>query len=109
MRGSAFWLTDKDNKKMDAVEVLNARCIFKRSNAMADAYASHYRVCKVGGSDAHFGAEIANAGTLVPEGADVIDAIGKSHTMAYGRCSLPFFHVLTTALLMERRVVRPSL
>jgi len=109
MRGSAFWLTDKDSKKMDAVEVLNARCIFKRSNAMADAYASHYRVCKVGCSDAHFGAEIANAGTLVPGGVDVIDAIGRNHTMAYGRCSPPFFHVLTTALMMERRVVRPSI
>lgn len=108
MRSSAFWLTDKDSKKMDAVEVLNARCIFKRSNTMADSYADHYRVCKVGGSDAHFGAEIANAGTLVSEGADIIDAISKNHTMAYGRCSLPFFHVLTTALLMERRVVRLS-
>ncbi|HTX43094.1 MAG TPA: PHP domain-containing protein [Methanocella sp.] len=107
MRGSAFWLTDKDSKKMDAVEVVNARCIFKRSNAMADVYANHYGLCRVGGSDAHFGAEIANAGTLVPEGMGVIEAIGKNHTMAYGRCSLPFFHVLTTALLMERRVVRP--
>ncbi len=107
MRGSAFWLADKDSGKMDAVEVLNARCVLKRSNAMADAYASHYGVCKVGGSDAHFGAEIANAGTLVPEGVDLANAIIHNQTMAYGRCSLPLFHVLTTALRMERRVIRP--
>ncbi|AFD00720.1 putative metal-dependent phosphoesterase (PHP family) [Methanocella conradii HZ254] len=107
VRSSAFWLTDKDSKKMDALEAINARCVFKRSNRMASAYADQFHVCKVGGSDAHFGAEIANAGTLVPEGEDVAEAIRKGHTVAYGRRSLPFFHVLTTALLMERRVIRP--
>ncbi len=108
MRGSAFWLTDKDSKKMDAIEVMNARCVLKRSNRMAGIYADDYRICKVGGSDAHFGAEIANAGTLVPEGEDVASAILNSHTMAFGRCSMPLFHVFTTALLMERRVVKPK-
>jgi predicted metal-dependent phosphoesterase TrpH len=109
IRGSAFRLTDHDHNMMDAVEVLNARCILKRSNAMADEYATRYGVCKVGGSDAHFGAEIASAGTLVPEGEGVMDAIRKGRTMAYGRCSLPLFHVLTTALRVERLVVRPSI
>ena len=108
MRGSAFWLTDRDSKKMDAVEVVNARCVFKRSNAMADRYADDYRLGKVGGSDAHFGAEIANAGTLVPEGEDIAGAIRGKRTMAFGRCSMPLFHVFTTALLMERRVVKPK-
>ena len=108
MRGTAFWLTDKDAKKMDAVEVINARCVFKRSNSMANHYADDYRICKVGGSDAHFGAELANAGTLVHEGEDVATAIRKSHTMAFGRCSMPLFHVLTMALLVERRVVKPK-
>jgi predicted metal-dependent phosphoesterase TrpH len=106
MRSTAFWLTDRDSKKMDAIEVVNARCVFKRSNTMANAYADNYHKCKVGGSDAHFGAEIGNAGTLVPEGEGVAEAVRRSHTIAFGRCSLPFFHVLTTALLVERRVVR---
>ncbi len=108
MRGSAFWLTDKDAKKMDAVEVLNARCVLKRSNRMAGNYADSYGIGKVGGSDAHFGAEIANAGTLVPEGEDICRAIRSGQTAAFGRCSMPLFHVLTTALLMERRVVKPK-
>ena len=107
VRGSAFWLADNDSKKMDAIEVLNARCVFKRSNTMANVYADTYHVPKVGGSDAHFGAEIGNAGTLVPEGEGLADAIRKSHTTTFGKCSLPLFHVLTTALLMERRVVKP--
>ena len=106
IRGSAFWLTDKDSKKMDAIEVLNARCVFKRSNAAANVYADTYHIPKVGGSDAHFGAEIGNAGTLAPEGENLIDAIRHSHTMAFGRCSPPLFHVMTTALLVERRVVK---
>jgi predicted metal-dependent phosphoesterase TrpH len=108
MRGSAFWLKDGDARKIDAVEVINARCVLKRSNMMADNYADAYHICKVGGSDAHFGAEIANAGTLVPEGEDLAGAIRGHRTMAFGRCSLPFFHVLTTALIMERRVIRPK-
>jgi predicted metal-dependent phosphoesterase TrpH len=108
MRGSAFWLTDKDSKKMDAIEVMNARCVLKRSNRMAGIYADDYNIGKVGGSDAHFGAEIANAGTLVPEGEDVARAIRNGRTMAFGRCSMPLFHVFTTALLMERRVVKPK-
>lgn len=108
MRGSAFWLTDKDSKKMDAIEVMNARCVLKRSNRMAGIYADDYNIGKVGGSDAHFGAEIANAGTLVPEGEDVARAIRNGQTMAFGRCSMPLFHVFTTALLMERRVVKPK-
>jgi predicted metal-dependent phosphoesterase TrpH len=108
MRSSAFWLIDRDAKKMDAVEVLNARCVFKRSNAMANAYADTYHVAKVGGSDAHFGAEIANAGTLVPDGETLEDAIRKGHTMAFGRCSHPLFHVMTSAILVERRVMNPG-
>ncbi len=84
----------EDAKKIDAVEVINARCVFNRSNVMANTYADTYHLSKVGGSDAHFGAEIANAGTLVPEGEDVREAILKKHTMAFGRCSTPLFHVL---------------
>lgn len=108
MRGSAFWLTDRDARKMDAVEVLNARCVLRRSNRMADAYADDYGIGKVGGSDAHFGAEIGNAGTLVPDGGDIARAIRGGRTMAFGRCSMPLFHVFTTALLVERRVVKPK-
>jgi hypothetical protein len=46
--------------------------------------------------------------TLVPEGEDFARAIRNGRTMAFGRCSMPLFHVFTTALLMERRVVKPK-
>lgn len=106
MRGSAFWLTDRDAGLIDGVEVVNARCVFRRFNIAADVYAERHVKAKVGGSDAHFGAEIGNAGTLLEEGVNLKEAILKHKTMAFGRTSSPFFHIRTTALLVERRVVR---
>ena len=108
LRGSAFWLNDSDARLIDAVEVVNARCVFRRSNAAADRYADRYTLAKTGGSDAHFGAEIGNAGTLVPEGVDLCEAIMKKRTIAFGRTSSPLFHLRTKALLMERRVIPKS-
>lgn len=104
MRGSAFWLNEDDAAFIDAVEVMNARCVLRRFNHSADLYADIHNKCKVGGSDAHFGAEIGNAGTLVEEGADLREAIIRRETIPFGRCSSPFFHVRTSALLVERRI-----
>ncbi|MCD1296172.1 metal-dependent phosphoesterase [Methanocella sp. CWC-04] len=106
MRGSAFWLREDDSRKIDGVEVMNARCIFRRSNNAAVDYADRYSLAKVGGSDAHFGAEIGNAGTLIPEDSDVRESILKNRTMAYGNISSPFFNFRTTALLMRRRIYK---
>ena len=104
VRGSAFWLTDQDAARIDGVEVVNARCIFSRSNEAADRYAGRHARAKVGGSDAHFGAEIGNAGTLIEEGFNLRDALLQRHTMPFGRISSPIFHLRTQALLMRRVV-----
>ncbi|HMK47647.1 MAG TPA: PHP domain-containing protein [Methanocella sp.] len=106
MRGSAFWLNDHDAPLIDAVEVINARCIFRRYNDMADSFATLHGKAKVGGSDAHFGAEIGNACTLIEECIDPREAILKRSTVAFGRCSSPVFHVRTSALLVQRRIGR---
>lgn len=106
MRGSAFRLTDRDAAKVDAIEVLNARCLFPGPNGRADRYADAHRLGKVGGSDAHFGSEIAHAGTLVPEGERLDQAICSGRTAAFGRRSMPLYSVFTTALRVERRVVK---
>jgi predicted metal-dependent phosphoesterase TrpH len=105
IRGSAFWLADRDAPLIDGVEVINARCVFRRSNASADRYADRYALAKIGGSDAHFGAEIGNAGTLIDEGTSLIEAISRRSTMAFGKASSPIFHLRTKALLVERRIV----
>jgi predicted metal-dependent phosphoesterase TrpH len=105
IRGSAFWLSDRDASLIDAVEVINARCVFRRSNSAADRYADRYTIAKTGGSDAHFGAEIGNAGTLVEEGTGVAEAISRRKTMAFGKTSSPVFHLRTKALLVERRII----
>ncbi len=105
IRGSAFWLTDQDAPRIDGVEVVNARCVFNRSNEAADRYADRHARAKVGGSDAHFGAEIGNAGTIIEDETDVREAIARRGTMAFGRTSSPIFHLRTKALLMQRRVI----
>jgi len=105
IRGSAFWLTDRDARLIDGVEVINARCVFGRSNAAAARYADRHAAAKVGGSDAHFGAEIGNAGTIVEDGASIREAISRRSTMPFGRTSSPVFHLRTKALLMQRRVI----
>ena len=104
LRGSAFWLSDRDAPLIDAVEVINARCVFRRSNAAADRYADRYALAKTGSSDAHFGAEIGNACTLIDENADLREAILGKRTLAFGKTSSPLFHLRTKALLMERRI-----
>lgn len=106
MRSSAFWLTESDAHRIDAVEVINARCVFRRYNDEADGYATAYGRARTGGSDAHFGAEIGNAGTLLEEGADLREALLKRQTGAFGGCSSPFFHVRTSALLVQRKISR---
>jgi len=106
IRSSAFWLTERDAPRIHAVEVINARCVFNRYNEVADAYAKQYGNARVGGSDAHFGAEIGNAGTLLEDGEDLREAILKKRTNVFGRCSSPVFHVRTTALLVQRRISR---
>jgi predicted metal-dependent phosphoesterase TrpH len=105
IRGSAFWPSDCDAPLIDAVEVINGRCVFRRSNSAADRYADRYTLGKTGGSDAHFGAEIGNAGTLIEESADLREVIIGKRTMAFGKTSSPIFHLRTKALLMERRII----
>jgi hypothetical protein len=105
IRGSAFWLTERDAPLIDAVEVINARCMLRRSNVSADRYADRYALAKTGSSDAHFGAEIGNACTLVPEGTGLREAIAQRSTMAFGKASSPLFHLRTKALLVERRIM----
>jgi hypothetical protein len=79
--------------------------VFRRSNASADRYADRYALAKTGGSDSHFGAEIGNACTLVPEGSGLREAIAQRSTMAFGKTSSPLFHLRTKALLVERRIM----
>jgi predicted metal-dependent phosphoesterase TrpH len=106
IRGSAFWPSDREASLIDAVEVINARCVFRRSNETADRFADRYALAKTGGSDAHFGAEIGNAGTLIDESTDLREAILRKSTMAFGKTSSPIFHLRTKALLVERRITK---
>jgi predicted metal-dependent phosphoesterase TrpH len=51
--------------KLDAVEVLNSRCVRTRFNHRAEAFAREDGLPRLGGSDAHFAHEIGTAHTAV--------------------------------------------
>lgn len=52
-------------EELDAIEVLNSRCIRSRYNKRAEEFATTYGLPKIAGSDAHFAHEIGNAYTRV--------------------------------------------
>ena len=52
---------------IDAIEVFNARCVFKADNARALAFAQqHNKLCAVG-SDAHYRLELGHAVLRMPQ------------------------------------------
>lgn len=80
---------------VDAVEVVNSRCLFERFNRRARRFASEYGLPVTGGSDAHFPIEIGRAVTVVPEETDVLMAIRKGSTSARGGGRYLSGHVAT--------------
>jgi predicted metal-dependent phosphoesterase TrpH len=65
---SGFALPDLDEiaPLVDAVEVFNARCMFKRTNRLAQQYARAHRLGGTAGSDGHIAWEIGRAYLKVP-------------------------------------------
>jgi Predicted metal-dependent phosphoesterases (PHP family) len=65
---SGFALSDLDEiaPLVDAVEVFNARCMFQRTNRLAQQYASIHRLGGTSGSDGHIAWEIGRAYLKVP-------------------------------------------
>lgn len=64
MRKSAFKLRENDLKYIDAIEVLNSRCMWPKGNKKALEYANTHSLLKSAGSDAHFPSEIGTAWIL---------------------------------------------
>jgi predicted metal-dependent phosphoesterase TrpH len=65
---SGFALPDLDEiaPLVDAVEVFNARCVFERTNRLAQQYARAHRLGGTAGSDGHIAWEIGRAYLKVP-------------------------------------------
>lgn len=63
------YTTDLDRlaAKVDAVEILNSRCLLSRDNERASAFAAEHELAVTGGSDGHFPMEIGRAVTTVTD------------------------------------------
>lgn len=82
-------------RTVDAVEVVNSRCVLERFNRRARRYAEAHRLPLTGGSDAHYPAEVGRAVTMVPRDRGVLEAIASGSTRALGRGRYLSGHVAT--------------
>lgn len=82
-------------ERVDAVEVVNSRCLFERFNRRAAAFADEHGLAVTGGSDTHFPMEIGRAVTEVEGDEPVLEAIRAGRTRAVGRGRYPSGHVAT--------------
>lgn len=95
---------------LDAVEVLNARCLLPRDNRRAASFAATNGLPAVGGSDGHFAREVGAAYTVVdgpdPTGgpAAIVEAIQAGRTRPAGSRSSPIYHAATLAAKRYNRI-----
>jgi len=87
---------------VDAVEVVNSRCIRRRYIDRASAFAVEHDLPAVGGSDAHFPMEVGRAYT----GCDgpLLPAIRRGETRAAGRGGYLSGHVATKLHQVTERI-----
>ena len=102
LRHNAFALTTEHARVVDAIEAVNARCVFSRYNKQAMQFAVDHDLPVVGGSDAHFAQEIGLAG-IQTDSTDIRKAILGRNIQVYGRRSSIVNHVRTKALKWSRR------
>lgn len=99
MKGSALQPSDTDKKYIDAVEVLNSRCIKKSGNNKALEYAENHSLLKSAGSDAHFESEIGTAWmSFNGNSIDEFQRAFKNGETEYGGKTSPislYFHMAT--------------
>ena len=75
--------------KIDAIEAINGRCMFKSENIKALKFAKKHNIAKTAGSDAHFASEIGKCYTIF-EG-NLRTALKKKSTRVYGRTGFSVF------------------
>jgi predicted metal-dependent phosphoesterase TrpH len=93
---------------IDAVEVLNARCILGRFNENAEILAEGLGRHRVGGSDAHTMREVGNARTLFDSGSldevrDQLKSRTSINTVVQGRLSSRLVHISSFLNRMKSR------
>jgi len=105
MRRSSFHPSDGDARFFDCVEAFNSRCVRRKYNERAVAFAMKHHLSLTAGSDAHFAWEIGNAFVLT-EASDEEELrrkILKGETALWGRVSSPLNHGFSKVLKAWKR------
>jgi predicted metal-dependent phosphoesterase TrpH len=90
---------------VDVIEVLNARVLVGRDNAMAQAYAHARGILCGAGSDAHSAAEIGRAFVDMPAFCDLASFVRSlSQGVIRGQISGPHVHLYSTWAKLRRRL-----
>lgn len=95
---------------VDAVETFNARCLRKRTNELAQAFAAEHNLPGTAGSDAHSLLEVGRATLLLPDfhnPAELKDALLKAHPQA--QLSASWVHLTSTYAKLRRRIWKRDL
>ncbi|MEM0438049.1 MAG: PHP domain-containing protein [Candidatus Micrarchaeia archaeon] len=96
-------------KRVDALEVLNARAMYPFSNASARDYAKKHNLVGIGGSDAHHCSEIGNA--YVECSANDLEEfrkmLKKGKVAVKGGLAPPYVHLFST--LKKHGILKPKL
>jgi predicted metal-dependent phosphoesterase TrpH len=103
MRKTAFFPTSNDVKLIDAVEIINARCVDPGYNKMASEFAVKHDLGMCGGSDAHFANEIGNAG-IITRNPDIREAILKKEVEVFLKSTSIFGPGLSKGLKLWRKL-----
>ena len=80
---------------VDGVEAVNSRCVRRRFNDRAAAFATAHDLPTTGGSDAHFPMEVGRAYTVVEGDGSLADAVRDGRVRPGGRGRYLSGHVAT--------------
>lgn len=102
---------DRIRDHVDAIEVFNARCLYKEDNRQALTYASAHKLRGTAGSDAHSRPEYGQTLTQLPpfhDAASFLDALKAATYIS--RLSPVYVHGLSTAAKWSKKLgLKPRL
>lgn len=94
---------------VDAIEGLNARCLFPGGNLRARRLACHYGLKQTAGSDGHHPLEVGQAGLrILPFGDAVQFRDNLQYAEVFGSASPPWVHFLSRYAALRHRAQPPE-
>ncbi|SFS99967.1 PHP domain-containing protein [Halostagnicola kamekurae] len=95
MRQSYVTNLDELADAIDAVEAVNSRCVRRRFNERATAFAAAHDLPTTGGSDAHFPMEVGRAYAVVEGDGSLVNAVVEGRVRPGGRGRYLSGHIAT--------------